>query len=338
MRVLSLIVVLFLSATAVADDKPWAAGVTEAEQATAVKPWVVGVSEDEQKVALELYAQANVEFQGARFAQAVTKYKEALKHWDHPAIHFNLAVSLINLDQPLDAHEHLEQALKYGADPFGADLYAQGLTYRHSLDGQIARVKIACSEPGTSLTLDGAYLFTAPGEVERIVLPGKHQVVGTKQGYLTASETLELLPARLTKYDVHLVALRSAVKVVRRWAAWKPWAVLGSGGGALALGGAAYALANHDFHSYDTGIAAHCPHGCDATMVSALSDLTATKRHGELAQGVAVSLFAIGGAVAVAGAIAVVLNQPHSAVEHVPMLPAIAPTPGGATLMLGGSF
>ena len=55
------------------------------------KPWAAGVSEAEQKTALVIYKQGNVEFEESRYAQALAKYREALRHWDHPAIHFNMA-------------------------------------------------------------------------------------------------------------------------------------------------------------------------------------------------------------------------------------------------------
>jgi hypothetical protein len=305
-------------------------------QPVETKPWVVGVSDDEQKVALALYEEGNADFQAARFAQAVVKYKEALKHWDHPSIHFNLAVSFINLDQPLEANEHLEKAMKYGEEPLGPELYAQGITHRHSLDRQIARVKIICKEPGTALTLDGTFLFTAPGEIEKVVLPGKHQVVGEKPGFLTASEPLELWPGKPTEHEVHLIALKAATKLERRWPSWQPWAVLAGGGGALVLGGASLGFAKHEFNSYDAGVATRCPSGCDAATAAAmLSDLRSTKSHGDVAQDIGFALLGIGGAAAIAGVVGVVLNQPHAVVER-PI--NVTPTNGGAALTISGRF
>jgi hypothetical protein len=299
------------------------------------KPWAAGVSDAEQKAALELYEQGNADFQAARFAQAIARYKEALKHWDHPAIHFNMAVCFINLDSPLEAKEHLDRALAYGADPLGPDLYAQGITYKHSIDGQISHLKITCREPGTTITLDGTFLFTAPGEIEKFVLPGKHQVVGTKPGFLTASETLDLLPARLTEHDVHLVALKAATQLERRWPSWQPWAVLAGGGGALAIGGLSLWFAKHEFNVYDAGVTTRCPSGCDAEMAASLSDLRSVRHHGDIAQGVGFALLGVGGAAAIVGAVGVVLNQPHAVTER-PV--TVAPTAGGASISIGGRF
>jgi hypothetical protein len=302
----------------------------------APNPWTVGVSEAEQAIALELYSQGNIEFQAGRLIQALTKYREALTHWAHPAIHFNLAVCLINLDQPLEAKHQLELAMRYGEAPLGRDMYLQGITHRHSLDGQIARVEISCAEPGTTITLDGAFLFTAPGSVERLVLPGKHQIVGTKPGYMTATETIELLPARLTKHDVRLIALKSVTRLVRRWPVWKPWLVVGSGASIATLGGLAYGIAKHRFNSYDADVTMHCPRGCDASMTAALQGLESNKDSGNRWQAAAFSLFAVGGAVAITGAIGLYLNQQRPETSSV--TPAISATPGGATVAVSSTW
>jgi len=54
--------------------------------------------------ALELFHDGNELFGKHEYATAVTYYRKALAEWDHPAIHGNLAVALINLEQPLVIH------------------------------------------------------------------------------------------------------------------------------------------------------------------------------------------------------------------------------------------
>ncbi|TMQ05930.1 MAG: hypothetical protein E6J90_47640 [Deltaproteobacteria bacterium] len=94
------------------------ATIPKAPRDDKARPWAKGVSEDEQEVARSLHAEGNAEFAELRFAQALAKYKEALRHWDHPAIRFNIAVSLINLDQPVEAKDNLERSLTYRAGKF----------------------------------------------------------------------------------------------------------------------------------------------------------------------------------------------------------------------------
>src|SRR5687767_3372068 len=167
----------------------WALGAllltTAVARAQQAKPWAEGVSEEQQRRALVLYEQGNAEFEESRYPQALVRYEEAITHWDHPAIRFNMAVCLINLTRPLDAYRSLESALRHGEEPIGASAYQQGLNYRKLLEGQLGTLTVKCDAPGAEVTLDGRKLFTAPGEVTELMLAGEHQLVASKQGFLT---------------------------------------------------------------------------------------------------------------------------------------------------------
>ena len=66
----------------------------------AERPWAANVAEDAQKQAMQLFEEGNKLFEDSQHAAALAKYREALKVWDHPAIRYNAAVALINLDRP----------------------------------------------------------------------------------------------------------------------------------------------------------------------------------------------------------------------------------------------
>ena len=143
----------------------------------AERPWAANVAEDAQKQAMQLFEEGNKLFEDSQHAAALAKYREALKVWDHPAIRYNAAVALINLDQPLAAYENLELALKYGDAPLAPETYEQALTYRKLLRGQLAELKVTCAEPdaeGGRLTRTS--LFVGPSEVaSRWLTPGAHR-------------------------------------------------------------------------------------------------------------------------------------------------------------------
>lgn len=185
--------------------------------ACVVAAWAEGVPEAEQAIAREAYALGNAEFAESRFAQALTKYREAIKHWDHPAIRFNMAVCLINLGQLLEARDDLERSLAYGAAPLGGDSYAQGLTYRTLLDGQLGHVEATCTEAGAVVTLDGKLLFAAPGSARRHVLPGAHQLAAAKPGFRAAEVTFEAAAGKPVRYDLQPLPELAQ----RRWRYWK---------------------------------------------------------------------------------------------------------------------
>jgi tetratricopeptide (TPR) repeat protein len=296
------------------------------------------VSEADQATALDLYAAGNRDFIESRFAEALAKYKEAIKYWDHPAIRFNMAVCLINLDQPFEAMDNLTRSLAFGEAALGADANAQGLIYRKLLDAQLTHVKIASREPGTQITLDGKFLFTAPGDANEILLPGEHQVIASRIGYLTASKTLILVPGGRTAYDVPPLEIKVATRIVRHWTPWVPWVVLASGAALASAGAASYIAASHNFTSYDSGITERCPAGCGPVMLASFADLRRQKERGETEQVLAFSLISAGAAAVIAGGIGLIVNQPRVQVENDHVRAVVTPMPGGATLAVRWGF
>src|SRR5262245_44885897 len=63
------------------------------------RPWATGVTIDAQKAALTPFREGNSHLNEGLFARASESYRQALKVWNHPAIHYNLALALMNLDQ-----------------------------------------------------------------------------------------------------------------------------------------------------------------------------------------------------------------------------------------------
>jgi len=168
------------------------------------RPWAAGVSKAEQAVALELYVVGNHAFVEHHYPEALASYKRALAHWDHPAIRFNLAVCLLELGLPVAARGHLERSLAYGANVLGAEAYAQALAYRARLDRQLVRLTLDCPEPGEEILLDGELIFVGPGQVTRFVLPGEHRVVASKLGYLPAIKRIVLVVGQPETYQIRL--------------------------------------------------------------------------------------------------------------------------------------
>jgi hypothetical protein len=311
------------------------ASVARAETAPdrADRPWAKDVSDDAQKQALLLFEEGNKLFENSEHAAALAKYREALKIWDHPAIRYNAAVALINLDQPLAANENLELALRYGEAPFNPETYQQAMTYRKLLRGQLAQLKVTCAEAGADVALDGTTLFMAPGEAERWVLPGPHQLVARKPGFLAATRSLSLLPGKPAVESMTLQEFGTLpTKTVRRWPTWQPWAVLG-GGAALALAGVPLMLdVKSNIVAYDAGIRQSCGGGCPPGVIpQAVMDARDRARTENI---VAVSLFVVGGAALASGVAMLVLNQPRAVqVEEKPHT-AVAPFVGRGTVGL----
>jgi hypothetical protein len=218
--------VLVMAALALAGGRAWA-------QTTTQRPWSAGVSTAQQKLAEALYQEGNRDFNNGFFAGATAKYQEALQHWNHPGIHYNLALALISLDRPIQAYESILVALRHGVDALSPEEHQRAIDYARMLRQRIATVEVVCDEPGAVVTLDGKPLLTGPGRVTTRVLPGKHQVVASKVGHLTTSKAFTLAGAARSRVELRPPAVdQPSVRIQQRRPAWTHWTVTGLGLGA----------------------------------------------------------------------------------------------------------
>jgi hypothetical protein len=250
-----------------------------------VPPWTVGVSADQQKRAKVLYQSGNRLLANGLFAPAVTKYRAALQHWNHPGIRYKLALALVSLDRPIEAYENVVEALRHGPDALEPDEYRRAVDYQRLLRRQIAEVEVACGEPGAVVTLDGKPLFTGPGRVVTLVMPGKHQIVASKARYITTSQPVTLAATGRTRVELHLLAEHEATMRVRRWPPWTPWAVAGVGIAAGAAGAALHWQSDVNTRRANELISVYCAEGCEMypPVVLALQDRASWQRDGAYA-------------------------------------------------------
>ncbi len=298
------------------------AGSLAAAQAAAERPWAAEVAPDRQTQALKIFEEANALFAESKYVPALARYREALQAWDHPAIRYNTAVALIQLDQPLAAYENLEAALRYGNAPFDSENYKQALLYQKLLAGQLSELEVVCEEVGAEVTLDGEVLFVGPGSHKRRLVPGTHQLVAQKTGLMTETRPLQLPPGKLTSERIELKPFVAApVRMVRRWAVWKPWAAVGAGVVTTLVGVPFMLSARSNLNSFDSDLARLCPSGC--TTKALPQTVVDAKDRGRQQNRFAVGFFAVGGAVTAAGAVLLLMNQPHPEDPSVPELDVV---------------
>jgi hypothetical protein len=295
----------------------------------AERPWALGVSTEQQSRARALFEQGNAFFTESQHALALARYREAVAAWNHPGIRYNMAVSLIHLDQPLAAYEDLQEALRYGAAPLGPELYDQALTYKKLLEGQLAELRVVCAEPGAEVALDGEPLFRSPGERKRRLAPGAHQLVASKPGHVTESRALLLLPGKPTVETLRLRPL-PWFEARRRWSWWKPWLVLASGVAVAAAGVPLLVQARDDYARYDAWVTAMCRGGCPIADVP--PSVSEPRSRAPVENGVAIASFTVGGALVASGVALLILNQPRVVERRIALLPTISPRAAGALL------
>jgi hypothetical protein len=305
------------------------------------RPWAKGVTRERQATALQLFREGNSKLRDALYRVARDKYLDALKAWDHPAIHYNLSLSLMNLDQPVEAWEHLQLALRYGAAPLDADKMDQALRYRGLVEKQLTKLRVSCALEGATVRLDGTTLFTGPGQWEGMVRGGAHSVVATHEGYVPVERALTLVGGDVKDLQLQLFRTEDLTEYRRLMPVAIPWVVL-AGGAALAGGGVALHLVARDTYAqYDVRVAQ-----CATPPISgcrARPDLQAQRSNGDVLQALAWTSYLAGGAAVATGAVLLVLNRPQPYLRSVDSLQptaTLAPLliPGGAGLSLAGTF
>ena len=269
------------------------------------KPWAAGVTAENQKAALDLYNEGAKAFGDAEYKDALATYTRALALWDHPAIRYNIAVCLINLDRPVEALDNLEHAMRFGAAPLGPELWRQAQMNQKLLAARVAEIEVT-AEPGATVSLDGKPL----GGPSQRVLTGDHQIVVEKPKYQTETRAIRLNPGDHVTIKIELKPIAVARTLHRRWSRWIPWSVLGGGVVVAAIGAPVYLAAGSSLDKYDAAVTSDCPHGCIAGTPAAqrVMDL---KSHADAQETAAISLFVAGGAIAATGFVMVILNQPH---------------------------
>jgi len=246
-------------------------------------PWMIGVTAAEQQAATAAFREANVQLNDGLFVNAVDKYREALKHWNHPAIHYNLALALLNLDQPIEVFEHLNSAVQYGADPLEKDKFEHAKEYLLLVEKQLADVEVSCDKIGAKVSVDGKESFIAPGTFTAKVRVGKHTFVAEKQGYNARVTAPYIGPGEKFRIELKLYTAEELTRYHRRWdRAWVPWVVAGAGAAVgLAAGGMELA-AQSSYDKFNERVAAcnTAAQGCSTATpgIKSLRDSGDTKR------------------------------------------------------------
>jgi tetratricopeptide (TPR) repeat protein len=298
------------------------------------KPWSRGVSAEQKQTAQRLLEEGNDLFVRNQYREALARYQEAIASWDHPAIRFNVVRALIALDRPLDAYENLEKSLAYGKEPLEEQVYAEALNYQRLLAGQIAELEVTCKQPGVKISVDGEPFLDCPGNRTVRTTPGTHAVVGTKEGFMTSTHDVVLMPGKKEPVDVSLASFEESSITRQRWATWKPWAVAGGGAVIAGLGVLLNVQAGSTMDDFEREVANRCAgDGCTAEELE--GSLGDRENLALLENKVAIGMMITGGAVVVTGVTLVILNRPRTYVPEsgTRVVPTVSGDGAGVSLM-----
>lgn len=296
--------------TGLADDsgaaKPQALTELDKDQspgASVKRAWADGVSESRQAAARAHFQEGNALLRDSAFANAAQKYAEALADWDHPGIHYNLALALINLDRPLEVREHLKRATAFGAAPLDQSRFDHAQSYLKLIEQQLTPLTVQCDVPDAVVRLDDRQLFRGPGRFEGFVLPGEHIIRANKPGFETTVYQRTLLPGKPTL--LHLGLYTQGELTRKLLPTWIPTLITGVGVAAGATGALLLVQADSKYNEYDHQISTRpeCVTGCSPDSgLRSLRD--SAKQYRTLGTVFAVS----GGALLVGGVTLLIVN------------------------------
>jgi len=298
------------------------------------RPWARGVPRDRQTKAIALFREGNAALKESLFPKAAGTYRDALQVWDHPAIHYNLALALVNLDQPIEVHEHLTAALKFGAAPLDDDKFQQAQRYLALIERQLTRVKVTCSFAGAQVKLDGRPLFVGPGNWEAQVRAGPHTFSASQEGLLPDERSVVLAGGDTQTFDLKVFRTEELTEYRQAFSSAVPWGVLGAGVAALGAGVGVHLAARGGFEQYDTGVTE-----CVSTSAACVPspDLQNRRTSANGLQTGAFVLYGVGGAALATSAILFYVSRPiayrksvNVEAARVTIVPLITPTSAGA--------
>ncbi len=300
------------------------------------RQWSVGVSAQAKAAAQKLLEAGNAQFLEHKYADALENYKNAVAQWDHPAIRFNIVRCLIQLDRAAEASENLELALKYGKTPLEENVYAEAIAYQKLLANQTGELSFHCTQPGVTLTLDGQSLAKCPGTDTRRVATGRHQLVGTRDGFLTKTSEINVVGGTHDDVKMELLPLAETGHIVHRWPAWVPWVVFGGGLAVIGVGALFDGLASSKMSDFDRALLRDCGElGCgpDHPLPAADAHIESS---GRVYSAIGASVLAVGAATTIAGGVLLYLNRGRTVYGDHAL--DITPVTGGAAVSIHGAF
>jgi hypothetical protein len=270
-------------------------------------PWVAGVTAEHKAAAQQHLDAGNALYLERKYAEALEEYKQALAAWNHPAIHFNMVRCLIFLERLLEASDELKLALQYGAAPFDETIYGEALAYAKLLASEIGEVEISCGQGGVQLTMDGQPLVACPGKESRRVMPGRHQIVGKKDGYVPRAVEIVVLGGKHEHETIALDPLSKVARIEHPWPTWIPWTVAGGGLVLAGLGELVHVKASSDMSAYANMVSRDCPDGCPTRMVD-----HSLQSNAKVENAIAITTISIGAAAIATGSVMLYLNRGHT--------------------------
>ncbi len=300
------------------------------------RPWFRNTTPENRHRAAQLDHEGNALLKQHLFAEAMIKYQEALRYWQHPRIYYHLTIAQIELgEDPVAVHENVQAALRYDGGGLTSEEQERARAYRKLLHRQLVEIAVVCEQPGVQVKLDGELLMTGPGAKRKLVKPGQYQITASKRGYLSVNQTVLLLPEEHKRVDLKLFTLAEVSGTKRYWNASRPWMIFGAGAAIAVLGGALHWRGSHNITKHDDLFAQKHPDGSPPGGDRALEGLL---ERGVVQYRLGIANYIAGGTALATGLVLALINRPRpyridrSAESfRVSLLPSISPEASGVS-------
>jgi hypothetical protein len=168
---------------------------------------------DSRKQARALVVKGAGEIARGDYVKALALFTQAYAIYPSPKILFNMAQTYRELGRLVEALNAYERFLHTAKPGTSRDLLKVARSKVQGLKGEVATLLIQVSVPGALIRIDGAEVGLSPMDIPRRVMPGRHLVVVSKKGYLTATERVTPRKSQRLVFTITLVKPRPKVVV-----------------------------------------------------------------------------------------------------------------------------
>lgn len=274
-----------------------------------VQPWYCDVSIESQELARRLTTEGTRHLNGQRYMQAAKLFSKALKHWNHPAIHSNLAHARFRLKKWILAYKGFLRALEYDGKALTASALSEARSGLLALGAHVMEMHVENSEPDAKIFVNGALLFRGVQKKSILTLRGPVTISAEKNHYTNPSKTIDTSTSSAVRVSIEMMREDEAVTVKRRFPRWKPWAAMMFGAMLSGLGGLAHWRGNIANRRFAELHARHCPEPDGCLPTDYTDAMRTTNERFDRYILVRNSSYAIGGTVLLTGLLFVYLNK-----------------------------
>jgi hypothetical protein len=139
--------------------------------------------------AVALLKEGNAAYDAQKFSVALDKFQAAFSIYPSPKLQFNIAQANRELGLPVEALMAFQKFLAEPGDA-GPDIVADARRSVVQLTAKLGQIKITCSTPDATVSVDGKTVGRTPIAAPIWVVPGQHRIALKHPSYLPATVDL----------------------------------------------------------------------------------------------------------------------------------------------------